>query len=80
MSCFVRNPSNTGAGKTDQIRNTKPKSFDLSHSGLNLIELCNAWENQLFAFEKTKMQISCIVIEQLISTFVFPTQWNPSSF
>ena len=31
-------------------------------------------ENQQFAYAKTKVQISCAVTAQLISTFVFATQ------
>ena len=30
-----------------------------------------SWENLLFAYAKTKAQINCAVISQLISTFVF---------
>ena len=33
-----------------------------------------SWENLLFAYAKTKAQISCVVIAQLISAFVFATQ------
>ena len=33
-----------------------------------------SWENRLFAYAKTKAQISCAVIAQLISAFVFATQ------
>ena len=32
------------------------------------------WENRLFAYAKTKTQISCAVTAQLISAFVFATQ------
>ena len=31
-------------------------------------------ENQIFAYAKTKAQISCAVTAQLISTFVFATR------
>ena len=31
------------------------------------------WENRIFAYAKTKMQISCAVTAQLISAFVFAT-------
>ena len=38
------------------------------------------WENQLFAYAKTKTQISCAVIAQLISAFVFAIQIEQSLF
>ena len=35
--------------------------------------LAASWENLLFAYAKTKAQISCTVTAQLISAFVFAT-------
>ena len=40
----------------------------------------SSWENQRFAFAKTKPQISCAVTAQLISAFVFATQIVQSLF
>ena len=40
-------------------------------------------ESQLFAYAKTKMQISCAITAQLISVFVFATeivQFNLSTY
>ena len=40
---------------------------------LNIIGV-TLWENRVFAYAKTKAQISCAVTAQLISAFVFATQ------
>ena len=37
-----------------------------------------SWENQFYAYAKTKMQISCAVTTQLISAFVFATRIEQS--
>ena len=53
-----------------------------SHSSNKLCLLCGSqsskiwasfWENRIFAYAKTKPQISCMVTAQLISAFVFAT-------
>ena len=38
------------------------------------------WENRIFAYAKTKTQISCAVTAQLISVFVFATRIVQSLF
>ena len=42
------------------------------HKLRELLELCH--ENRIFAYAKTKAQISCAVTVKLISTFVFATR------
>ena len=42
--------------------------------GIEIDDKLFCLENQIFAYAKTKPQISCAVTAQLISAFVFATQ------
>ena len=50
----------------------------LNHQSKNI--WASLWENRLFAYWKTKPQISCAVTAQLISAFVFATRIVQSLF
>ena len=52
----------------------KPEScWKKRHHAITPIKWAATWENRIFAYAKTKPQISCAVTAQLISAFVFVT-------